>query len=72
MAKNSMMTPSLMASDRGKDINFNKDGKPKLNATNQPPPKKKPLPVNPRLASSWIPKRPNLPKFKRAKWTPPR
>lgn len=44
MATNSLFTPSVMASgDRSKDINFGKNGKPKLSATNQPPPKKKPM-----------------------------
>ena len=44
MATNSMMAPSLIGTpDRAKEINFTKGGKPKLNASNQPPPKKKPM-----------------------------
>jgi len=44
MATNSMMTPSMIGTpDRAKEINFTKAGTPKLNATNQPAPKKKPM-----------------------------
>ena len=42
MASNSLFAPSLVSTpDRAKEINFTKGGKPKLNATNQPP--KKPM-----------------------------
>ena len=41
MATNSMMAPNLISTpDRAKEINFTSKGVPKLNATNQPPPKK--------------------------------
>ena len=44
MASNSMMAPNLIGSlDRSREMNFTKAGTPKLNATNQPPPKKKPM-----------------------------
>ena len=44
MATNSMMTPSMIGTpDRARELNFTKAGAPKLNATNQPPPKKKPM-----------------------------
>jgi hypothetical protein len=43
MATNSMMAPNLISSpDRAKELNFTKGGKPKLSASNQPAPKKKP------------------------------
>jgi hypothetical protein len=41
MATNSMMTPSVIGTpDRARELNFTKAGAPKLNATNQPTPKK--------------------------------
>lgn len=44
MASNSMMAPNLIGSpDRSREINFTKSGTPKLNATNQPLAKKKPM-----------------------------
>ena len=44
MASNSMMTPSMIGTpDRARELNFTKGGTPKLNASNQPAPKKKPM-----------------------------
>ena len=44
MASNSLSTPSMIGTpDRAREMNFTKSGAPKLNATNQPAPKKKPM-----------------------------
>lgn len=43
MATNSLFAPNLISSpDRSRELNFTKGGKPKLNASNQPAPKKQP------------------------------